>query len=118
MSTSVMEKFKKIPNFKEILNGPSKEKLKEKENVVSQAYHLERLKMNEDFINGYIPLLQEIKQELEKKYLSPNIDKDVCERARLQASLLIEIDERVSRKIREGVMAQNFLEKQEKPNVG
>lgn len=118
MSTSVMDKFKKIPNFKEILNGPSENKIKEKEAIVTQAYHLERVKMNEDFINGYIVLIQEIKQELEKKYLSPGIDKETSERSRLQASAILMIEERMSRRIAEGVAAQKFLEKQEKTNVG
>lgn len=117
--TTVVEKFKRIPAiFNSLFVAPSKDEIKEKEAIVVQANHLVRLKMNDDFVKGYIPLLEEIKEGLEKQYLSPGIDRDISERARLQASLLLEIDARISRRITEGVTAEKFLEKQEKTNVG
>jgi hypothetical protein len=117
--TTVVEKFKRIPAiFNSLFAEPSKDEIKKNEDIVIQAERLVRLKMNDDFIKGYIPLLEEIKKSLEKQYLSPGIDKDTSERARLQASLLLEIDARITRRISEGVTAEKFLEKQEKTNVG
>lgn len=119
MSTSVVDKFKKVSSVcRELLNGPSEDEIKEKEAIVTQTYRLERLKMNDDFTKGYIPLLEEIKRELEKLYLSPGIDKEISERARLQASTILLIEERVKKRIQEGVAASTFLEKQEKTDVG